>query len=252
MSLNGKVALVTGAGRGIGREVALALAERGVTSALVARSGHELSETARLVEGRGGKTLALVADLADPAALATTVDRAVSALGPIGILVNNAATVEPLGPSAGMDPTTWASSLGINVIAPASLAFALLPAMVQAGWGRIVNVSSIVVAHPAAMIGGNAYATTKAALEAHTANLAAELAGTGVTANTYRPGSVDTAMQELVRTKGSGRVSEETHARFVHNHEKKTLITPQRSALSLVARLTSDASGQIWDASDPL
>ncbi|WP_329459155.1 SDR family NAD(P)-dependent oxidoreductase [Streptomyces sp. NBC_01497] len=108
------------AGRGIGREVAIALADGGVTSALVARSEHELSETARLVEGRGGKTLALVADLADSAALATTVDRAVSALGPIGMLVNNAATVEPLGRSAGMDPATWAPSLGINVIAPAS------------------------------------------------------------------------------------------------------------------------------------
>ncbi|WP_443078772.1 SDR family NAD(P)-dependent oxidoreductase [Streptomyces sp. NBC_01497] len=103
--------------------------------------------------------------------------------------------------------------------------------MIEAGWGRIVNVSSIVVAHPAAMIGGNAYATTKAALEAHTTNLAAELAGTGVTANIYRPGSVDTAMQELVRTKGSGRVSEETHARFLRNHEQRMLITPQTSAV---------------------
>ncbi|KIF73397.1 hypothetical protein QR77_04275 [Streptomyces sp. 150FB] len=251
MSLNGKAALVTGAGRGIGREIALALAGMGVASALVARSAHELSETADMVEGRGGKALSLVADLADSASLSKAMDRAVSELGPIGILVNNAATVEPLGPSAGMDPATWASSLGINVIAPASLAFALLPGMVEAGWGRIINVSSGVVARPGAMIGGNAYTMTKAALEAHTLNLAAELDGTGVTANVYRPGSVDTAMQAFIRTEGKGRVSEATHAHFMRNHEHKTLLTPEQSALALIARLASDASGEIWDAPDP-
>jgi NAD(P)-dependent dehydrogenase (short-subunit alcohol dehydrogenase family) len=64
--------------------------------------------------------------------------------------------------------------------------------MLDAGWGRVVNVSSGIVAHPAGMVRGNAYATTKAALEAHTVNLAAELPGTGVTVNVYRPGGVDT------------------------------------------------------------
>ncbi|WP_030902741.1 SDR family NAD(P)-dependent oxidoreductase [Streptomyces sp. NRRL F-5126] len=250
MSLNGKAALVTGAGRGIGREIALALADRGLTSALVARSEGELSLTARMVEDRGGKALPLVADLADPASLAETVRRAVTELGTVDVLVNNAATVEPLGPSAGMDPDVWASSLGINVTAPASLAFALLPRMIEVGWGRVVNVSSSIVAHPGAMIGANAYAMTKAALEAHTLNLAAELDGTGVTANVYRPGSVDTAMQALIRTEGAGRVSEATHARFLQNHEQRSLITAEQSALALVERLASDASGEIWDVSD--
>ncbi|GAA2912966.1 SDR family NAD(P)-dependent oxidoreductase [Streptomyces erythrogriseus] len=135
--------------------------------------------------------------------------------------------------------------------APAALAFALLPAMTQAGWGRVVNVSSGVVARPASMIGGNAYVATKAALEAHTLNLAAELSGTGVTANVYRPGVVDTAMQALIRDTGAGRVDENTHERFVRNHRQGRLITPEESARSLVARLAGDASGEIWDVSDP-
>lgn len=251
MLLNGKVALVTGAGRGVGRAIALALADAGVTSALVARTEGELSQTAKLVEERGGAALAVVADLGDPGSIAGVVERAVSEFGPVDLLVNNAASVEPLGPSAGMNPTAWAASFDINVIAPASLAFALLPHMIEAGWGRIVNVSSGIVAEPGGLIGGNAYAATKGALEAHTLNLAAELDGTGVTANVYRPGSVDTAMQALIRRKGGGRVSEATHARFVRNLEQGMLITPDESARSLVERLGSDDSGQIWDVSDP-
>jgi NAD(P)-dependent dehydrogenase (short-subunit alcohol dehydrogenase family) len=250
MTLNGKTALVTGASRGIGRAIALALADAGVASVLVARTERDLYETAELVEARGGKALALVANVAEPASAVRTVEQAVAALGPIDILVNNAATVEPLGPSREMDPAAWAASLGINVIAPASLGFALLPRMIDAGWGRIVNVSSNIVAHPGSMIGGNAYAATKAALEAHTLNLAAELDGTGVTANVYRPGLVDTAMQALIRTTGVGRVSEATHARFVRNHEQRVLITPAQSASALVRRLDGDATGAVWDVTD--
>lgn len=250
MTLNGKTALVTGASRGIGRAIALALADAGVASVLVARTERDLYETAELVEARGGKALALVANVAEPASVVRTVEQAVAALGPIDILVNNAATVEPLGPSREMDPAAWAASLGINVIAPASLGFALLPRMIDAGWGRIVNVSSNIVAHPGSMIGGNAYAATKAALEAHTLNLAAELDGTGVTANVYRPGLVDTAMQALIRTTGEGRVSEATHARFVRNHEQRVLITPAQSASALVRRLDGDATGAVWDVTD--
>jgi NAD(P)-dependent dehydrogenase (short-subunit alcohol dehydrogenase family) len=186
--LTGKIALVTGASRGIGRAIALALTDAGAASALVARTEGELSQTAKLVEESGGSALAVVADLSDPASVASVVEQTVSELGPVDLLINNAASLEPLGPSASMNPNAWAASFGINVIAPASLSFALLPLMIEAGWGRIVNVSSGIVANPAALIGGNAYAATKGALEAHTLNLAAELNGTGVTANVYRPG----------------------------------------------------------------
>ena len=85
--------------------------------------------------------------------------------------------------------------MAINVVGPVSLTAALVPAMLDQSWGRIVNVSSGIAVHPAAMIGGNAYAAAKAALEAHTLNLAAELAGTGVTVNGFRPGTVDTGRQ---------------------------------------------------------
>ncbi len=100
------------------------------------------------------------------------------------------------------------------------------------------------------MPGGNAYATTKSALEAHTRNLAEELAGTGVTVNVYRPGSVDTAMQAWIRSQSPDEIGAALHQRFVRNHEQGAMLTPEYSAASLLCQLAGDGTGQIW-AVDP-
>ena len=185
-----RVALITGAGRGIGRAVALRLAEAGARVALVARSVDQLEETAATLRAEGGVALVLSADLAHPDVVAEAAATAAKELGPVDILVNNAAVVEPAGPTVSTPPAGWSSAFAVNVQAPIRLTLALLPAMLDRGWGRIVNVSSGIVDHPGAMVGLNVYAATKAALEAHTLNLAAEMAGSGVTLNVYRPGSV--------------------------------------------------------------
>jgi 3-oxoacyl-[acyl-carrier protein] reductase len=136
--------------------------------------------------------------------------------------------------------------LAVNVEAPVRLALALLPSMLERGWGRIVNVSSGIVDRPGAMVGLNAYAATKAALEAHTLNLAAELAGSGVTVNVYRPGSVDTAMQAWFRSQSPDEIGAALHDRFRTSYEQGALITPEHSARSLLARITNTATGEIW------
>jgi NAD(P)-dependent dehydrogenase (short-subunit alcohol dehydrogenase family) len=212
-SLDGRTALVTGAGRGIGRAIALQLSEAGATVALVARSGDELEETAEQVKELGGRALVVRADLGDQSEVARVARHANKALGAVDVLVNDAAAVWPLGPSVKVDPREWAAAIGINVVAAATLSFALLPAMLERNWGRIVNVSSGIVDRPGAIIGMNAYAASKAALEAHTVNLASELVGTGVTVNAFRPGSVDTAMQAWIRGPKSRRVSARTSTR---------------------------------------
>ena len=249
-SLNGRTALVTGAGRGIGRAIALELAKRGVSVALVARSHDELTDSAASVRELGGTPVVLKADVADPDQLTRAVARARDELGIVDVLINNAAVVWPLGPSAALDPTDWATAIGTNVVAVASLTFALLPAMLEQKWGRIVNVSSGVVARPASMIGGNAYVTSKAAIEAHTVNLAAELAGSGVTVNAFRPGSVDTAMQAWIRDQDPERIGAGLHQRFSRSYAEGVLITPERSASSLLDRLPDEATGHIWDVTD--
>jgi NAD(P)-dependent dehydrogenase (short-subunit alcohol dehydrogenase family) len=118
--------------------------------------------------------------------------------------------------------------------------------MLKQGWGRIVNLSSGIAAHPEGMIGANAYATSKAGLEAHTENLAAELAGTGVTVNGYRPGGVDTAMQAWIRSQPAEEIGTALRQRFQNAYESGSLITPERSARSLITRLTGNDNGQIW------
>ena len=88
--------------------------------------------------------------------------------------MTNAAVVWPLAATATIDPDEWAAAIAINVLGPARLTIALLPAMLEQGWGRIVNLSARIASEPAALIRGNAYAASKAALEAHTLNLAAD------------------------------------------------------------------------------
>jgi len=234
----GKTALITGSGRGIGRAIALGLADAGARVILLARTAAQLEETRGLLRERGvpaGRISVAPADLSDEE------DRrraAVAALasGRVDVLVNIAAADLRL-------------AFEVNVVAPAALTAAVLPGMLDVGWGRVVNVSSGIAAFPAGMVRGNAYATTKAALEAHTVNLAAELRGTGVTVNAYRPGGVDTAMQAWIRQQDPERIGDGLHERFNRNFAEGTLITPEHSAAALLAHLAGDDTGAIWDVS---
>jgi NAD(P)-dependent dehydrogenase (short-subunit alcohol dehydrogenase family) len=245
-----RTALITGAGRGIGRAIALGLAGAGAGVVLLARTAGQLEETSALLRERGvpaGRISVLPADLADEEDRGRAVAAALTA-GGVDILVNNAATVEPLGPTIGISAADLRLAFEVNVVAPAALTAAVLPGMLDAGWGRVVNISSGIVSYPAGMVRGNAYAATKAALEAHTVNLAAELAGTGVTVNAYRPGGVDTAMQAWIRSQDPERIGA-LHERFNKNFIEGTLITPEHSAAALLAHLAGDDTGAVWDVS---
>lgn len=98
------------------------------------------------------------------------------------------------------------------------------------------------------MVGGNAYASTKAALEAHTLNLASELEGTRVSANVFRPGAVDTAMQTWIRDQDPEQIGAALHERFVAMHDGGDLLTPEKSAQALLEQIRRGGSGEIWDA----
>jgi NAD(P)-dependent dehydrogenase (short-subunit alcohol dehydrogenase family) len=254
--LSGKTALITGAGRGIGRAIAMELARAGADVLLAARSAGELADTAAAIGAcagpASGQARAVAADITDEHQRQRVIDAGL-ARGGIDVLVNNAAAVEPLGPTTELRPDQVRLAFEINVIAPAALAAAAVPGMVKARWGRIVNVSSGIVGSPGSMVGGNVYAATKAALEAHTRNLAAELAGTGVTVNVYRPGGVDTAMQAWIRGQDPGRIGGGLHQRFVRSYADGTLITPAQSAAALIGHLLGpdgDHTGSIWSLAD--
>jgi 3-oxoacyl-[acyl-carrier protein] reductase len=198
----------------------------------------------------GATAFAYPGDVGDRRQLADVAAKITSELGAIDILVNNAAVVWPLGPTTSLDPADWAEAMTINLVGAFTLTSLVLPAMLERGWGRIANISSGIADHPEAMIGGNAYATSKAGLEAHTKNLAAEVAGTGVTVNGYRPGAVDTAMQAWIRSQPADRIGADLHSRFQTSYESGSLITPDHSAQSLITRLVGSDNGQIWSVDD--
>lgn len=250
--LDGRVALVTGGGRGIGRAIALGLADVGARVAVLARSVDEVEQTVGLIDKRGEPGLPVPADVTVPDQLDAALGVIRDQWGPVEVLVNDAAVVWPLGPSTELDVVAWERALAINVTAVARLTFTVLPAMLERRWGRVTNVSSGIAANPAGMVRANAYATSKAALEAHSLNLAAELDGSGVTVNVFRPGGVDTAMQAWIRDQDPVLVGAALHRRFVDNYEQGTLLSPEQSASSLLARLAGPDTGQIWDSTDRL
>ncbi len=251
-NLAGRTALVTGAGRGIGRAIAIGLAQAGADVLVTARSADELAYTVMAIEAAAtgaGKARMVTGDIADNRQLQQVIDAALSC-GRVDVLINNAATVEPLGASTAIWAGDLRQAFEVNMIAPAVLAAAVIPGMVAAGWGRIVNVSSAIVASPGSMVGGNAYAATKSALEAHSRNLAAELTGTGVTVNVYRPGGVDTAMQAWIRSQDPARIGTALHDRFLKSYAEGALLSPQESASALLVHLQgpdAEQTGAIWD-----
>ena len=187
--LGGRVALVTGAGRGIGRAAALALSRDGARVVGVSRSAGEL---ASLHDECGA--LAVVASLADPEGCRAAVDAA-HALGPVQILVNNAGIGSADDAAAWeLEPASWHGTHAINLHAPFELARLVLPDMIAAGWGRVVSVSS--TSGERGGPGEAAYSSSKHALIGLTRSLAIDGAPFGVTSNAVCPGWVRTEMAE--------------------------------------------------------
>jgi len=167
------VALVTGAGRGIGREIALALAREGCPVAVAARSSDQVEATAAAVSSLGVPSMALVLDVTDERAVARGVAAIVARLGRVDVLVNNAGIAES-APFAKTDTALWERHLHVNATGPYLLARAVLPAMLERRWGRVINIASL------AGLVGAPYVT------AYTASK--HVAGKGVTVNAICPG----------------------------------------------------------------
>ncbi|RMG10627.1 MAG: SDR family oxidoreductase [Deltaproteobacteria bacterium] len=181
------VALVTGAGSGIGRATARHLAGRGCRLALVGRTARTLEETAASLEG----ALVLPADVRDAEAVAQAVAQTEEALGPIDLLVNNAGVVARAAVHE-MDEATWDEVLDINLKGAFLCARAVLPAMLARGRGRIVNVASISGTLGTPLL--SAYCASKWGLIGFTKALSEEVKGRGVVVAAVSPGSVDTPM----------------------------------------------------------
>ena len=195
MLLTNQVAIVTGAGRGLGRAVALALAEHGASVVLASRNAPELDEVVKEVRRAGGRALAQTADVADERQVQELVLAAEEWVGPATIVVNCAGMVEPIGPLALSDPAAWLRSLAVNVGGVYLLSRAVLPGMLDRGYGRIVNLSSRAATR--SRVGRTSYAAAKAAIDQLTRTLGLELEGTGVAVCAFDPGIIEPAVPAL-------------------------------------------------------
>ena len=196
-TLDGHVAIVTGGGRGLGRAVAERLAALGAAVVIASRNAPELDEVVKRIKRAGGKALAQTADIADERQVQELVLATERWIGPATILVNNAGMVDPMTTLVRSNSALWLRSVAINVGGTYLATRAVLPGMLDRGYGRVVTISSGAATRPSA--GWTAYSAGKAALVMMTRSLALEVEGTGVTACAFNPGYMDTEMQERVR-----------------------------------------------------
>ncbi|MDR3374013.1 MAG: SDR family NAD(P)-dependent oxidoreductase, partial [Ancalomicrobiaceae bacterium] len=201
--LHGTVAVITGAGRGIGREIALTQARNGAQVAVIARSKDEIDETASLIAQDGGKALAIPVDLVDRAAVESAFGRVAAELGPVDLLVNNHGSFRAFGPIWMCDPDQWWGDVEINLRGTFHTCRAAAPIMLAHGKGRIVNLVGGGAGN--SFPHGSGYASSKAAIMRFTECLNDTTKDGGVLAFAVDPGLVRTAMTELQLTSEAGK-----------------------------------------------
>lgn len=194
--LEGKVCLVTGASRGIGRAIVLALAEMGAQIAFSYQNSHEKAEEiCRLITSKGGRCRAFAANMAVENEVIRMVDEINGSMGPISILVNNAGITRDRS-FLKMTKALWDEVISVNLDGLFNVTHAALPCMINLGWGRIINISSVVGL--TGNFGQTNYAATKGGVNAFTMTLAREVARKGITVNSIAPGFIATDMTKDV------------------------------------------------------
>lgn len=242
-ALAGKGAVVTGGGRGIGAEIARGLAAEGARVIVSARSRDQIEAVAAELRDRGAEAWAVPCDVSDADSVKALADAAREHLGRVDVLVNNAG-IATSAPLAAIELEEWNRIFAVNVTGTFLCTQAFVPAMVEAGWGRVVNVASVAGRMGAAYIA--TYAASKHAVVGFTRAVGHEVAAAGVTVNAVCPGYVDTAMTdesvERIVAK-TGLDAGDTRRRLENQSPQQRLMTPEEVAWLTVRLCTPDARG---------
>jgi NAD(P)-dependent dehydrogenase (short-subunit alcohol dehydrogenase family) len=242
-SLTGKVIIVTGASRGIGAAAAAALARAGARVMLVARTGRLAAQVARDISESGGLASATSCDVSDYAAVEAVVAETESRFGPIDALINNAGVIEPIATIATGNPVDWARNVQINLVGAYNPVRALLPRMIKAGVGTIVNVSSGAALRP--LEGWSAYCSAKAGMAMLTQAIRLETTATGIRVFGFQPGTTDTDMQVTIRASGINIVSK------IPRENLTPVAHPAAAIVYLCTPAADDLNGQEFALRDP-
>lgn len=249
MKLAGKTAIITGAGRGLGKAAALAMAGEGAAVVVLSRTAAELAETAGAIEAQGHKVLSFVADVAKRSDIGHVITETITAFGRIDILMNNAAVTGPLKPFAEVPDDAWRKTMAVNLDAVFHLSRAVLPGMVRQNSGKIITVTSGLAQMVMPPLG--VYSVSKAAINHFIRILAAETQPYNIQVNGLDPGIMDTRMQEEIRQMGPAVLGRELYQQFVDFKEKGLLDPPEKVAELAVFLASSEAdtvSGEIGAA----
>lgn len=202
---NNQVVFITGASRGIGAATARHMASLGASVVLLARSIQAIEAQAQQICQQGGQALALACDVADAHSVEQAVAQARDAFGSITVLVNNAGVIDPIAKLHQTDIAAWSRAIDVNVKGVYLASRAVIPGMLDAGRGTVINISS--GAAYSALEGWSAYCATKAAVLSLTRSLHKEYGDRGLRALGLSPGTVATAMQDRIRDSGINPVS---------------------------------------------
>jgi NAD(P)-dependent dehydrogenase (short-subunit alcohol dehydrogenase family) len=239
-SLDGKVIIVTGASRGIGAASAASLAKAGATVVLAAR---DAALTKQIAQSIGASASARACDVSDYTAVEALVADTQSRFGRLDALINNAGVIEPIASIADSDPAAWARAIEINLTGAYHAIRAVLPGMIAAGGGTIVNVSSGAAIRP--LEGWSAYCSGKAGLHMLTRAIALETAGQGIRVFGFQPGTTDTDMQVLIRASGINPVSR------IPRGNLTPVALPAAAIAYLCTKAADDLNGQEFSLNDP-
>lgn len=235
VSVTGRVVVITGAGQGIGRAYAHHFAENGAIPVIAEIDGENGERVAGEIASAGGQALAVQTDVTAPDSVAAMVDAALSAYGQLDVLINNAAifVTLPRRPFEDIPLDEWRQVMDVNITGCFICARAVLPAMREAGWGRIINISSSTV--PQGITGFLHYVTSKSALIGMSRAMAREVGIDGITVNSVLPGMIETEMENIGRT-------DEGRQYVIKNQALQRQQTPE-DMLGTLLYLASPASG---------
>lgn len=210
-NLKGKVALVTGAGSGIGKAAALTLGQAGAKIVVMSRSTAEVDQTAAEIRSHGGEALALTADISDAAAMTSLMARTVNLYGRLDIVVANAGINGVWAPIEDLKPAEWDQTMAVNLRGTYLTIHHAVPHLVQAGGGSIIVISSINGTRTFTTPGASAYAVTKAGQLALVQQLALELGDRFIRINAICPGAIDSEIADNTEQRGKEKAQIPVH-----------------------------------------
>ncbi|TVY11396.1 SDR family NAD(P)-dependent oxidoreductase [Paenibacillus cremeus] len=244
--LKGKITLITGAGSGLGKDIAIGLASEGAEVILVGRREPMLKQTLEAIEREGGKAALYVTNVTDKDEVNILAQHVLEKHGVPAMLVNSAGTYGEISTIADSNPDIWIHTLMTNTAGSYLICRAFVGAMVKEGWGRIVNITSAAsLSKPNPK--NSAYAVSKAALNLFTRQLAAEVQGTGVTANVLHPGEVMTEMFDTIRATSASSGDMTGWVQWVQQTGGDSPDKTVRRILDLTKPESSEINGQfLW------